>query len=87
MKILINSSTVGTKAARKAFVAQVYKCVNELLTGDKIILEIDPNTPLPAVCAVLRNLAGIVDMAADAINGPPDEEEDKDEDDADFWKR
>lgn len=88
MKIIINNATVGTKAARKAFVAQVFNGVKELLTGDKVVIEIDPHTPLPAACAALRNLAGVLDMAADAITGPPDDdEEDKDSDDADFWKR
>lgn len=87
MKILINADTIGDQEARRKFVASVYLSLNDLLNGGKLIIEVDPKTPLPQVCSALRNVAGVVDMAADAIAGPPDDDDEEDHDEADFWKR
>lgn len=90
MKITITKETVGSKEARKKLIAQLYSALHAFLSeGEKLIIEVDPKVELNSVCSSLRSFAGIIDMASDAIAGPPSEEEDDEDnsDDADYWKR
>lgn len=92
MKITISKETVADRESRKKLIAQLYSALHGLLAqNEKLIIEIDPKTPLTSVCSALRSFAGIIDMASDAILGAPSDDdadnEEEDSDDADYWKK
>lgn len=91
MKIIITKETVCNKESRKKLIAQLYSALHSFLgENEKLIIEVDPKVELASVCSALRSFAGIIDMASDAIAGPPSNDEDDDDtepDDADYWKK
>jgi len=84
MKIIISKMSVGSKRARKKFVASTYDALRGLLSGEKLEIEIGPDVDLPVVCSAIRGIAGIIDVGSDAISGAPEEEEEPD--DGESWK-